>query len=597
MTNSKSVKNTSSWRLYFVFTVIIALLGVTVWKILDLQIINNDFLQLQGNARTVRNEVIDAHRGIIMDRNGEPLAVSTPVQSLWLNPKEILQYPQQWQKLATALEKLDINAEVLKSRVMANADKEFMYIKRHMVPSEARQILDLGIAGVYSREEYKRYYPLGEVAVHVVGLADADDVGQEGLELAYDDWLQGVPGTKQVLKDRRGGIIRDVKTMEVAQPGKNLQLSIDSRIQFLAYKALKEAVTKRRAVAGTAVVLDVATGEVLAMVNQPSYNPNNRASLNEGELRNRAIVDLLEPGSTVKPFTITAALESGLFDLNSIIDTNPGYVRVDGKTIRDPINYKEVTLEKIITKSSQVGASKIGLAIGQEPMLDVLSRVGFGHAIGTGFPGESSGVLPNRERWSKADIASMAYGYGFQVSPLQLAQAYLQNGITLRHKGYLVIANHGIKKPVSLLKVDGPVHGERVIEESITREIISMMETVVDKKKGGTGVRGNIPSYRVAGKTGTAWYYDVKKGGYDDENYISLFAGIVPVSNPRIVVIITIHEPKGDEYGGGQVAAPVFAKIAAGAMRILNVPPDIPEEAAKVISMNGKSESGNLWSD
>ncbi|MDT8397170.1 MAG: penicillin-binding transpeptidase domain-containing protein [Pseudomonadales bacterium] len=559
---ARNNKQEPFWRLYFVFVVILVLVGVLIWKIFSLQISNNDFLQLQGNARTVRNDVLDAHRGIIMDRNGEPLAISTPVLSLWLNPKEVLQAPERWPEFFEGIEKEGINSEIFRNRIIANASREFLYIKRRIPPADAQKILDLKIPGVYSREEYRRYYPLGEVAAHIVGLTDADDAGQEGLELSYDDWLKGKPGSKQVLKDRRGGIIRDVKTIAVAEPGNNLELSIDSRIQTLTYKALKEEVTRRRAKSGTAIVLDAVTGEVLAMASQPSYNPNNRATVNKGEMRNRAIVDLLEPGSTVKTFTVTAALESGLFDTSSIIDTNPGSIRIDRTTIRDPVNYGLVSLEKIITKSSQVGASRLGLGMGEVPMLDVLSRVGFGQPIGSGFPGEASGILPSHERWSKADIASMAYGYGFQVSPLQLAQAYM------------IYANGGIKKPVSFLKHTQAVSGQRVVDEKIVRDVVSMLETVVDPKKGGTGTRAYLPFYRVAGKTGTAWYYDVAKGGYDNQKYISLFAGFIPVTEPRIVVVVTINEPQGEEYGGGQIAAPVFARIAAGAMRILNVPPD-----------------------
>ncbi len=557
------------WRLCLVSTAAITLLGVVSWKLLDLQVINNEVLQEQGNKRTVRNDVIIAHRGNIMDRNGQALAISTPVQSLWLNPREIIANPEAWNTLAAALASIEINTDVLWNRVQDNAEREFLYIKRRLPPAEVQSILDLKIRGVYSQEEYKRFYPLGEVAVHVVGLTNSDDVGQEGLELAYEDWLQGKPGSKQVLKDRRGGIIREVKINSVAEPGNDLVLSIDSRIQFLAYKALKEEVTRRYAKAGTAVVLNVETGEVLAMVSQPSYNPNNRISLDDNEMRNRAIVDLLEPGSTVKPFTITAALESGLFDTNSIIDTNPGYIQVDGSTKKDPVNYKEVDLKKIITKSSQVGAIKLGLAMGEAPMLDVLSRVGFGAAIGTGFPGEATGVLPNFSRWSKSDIATLAYGYGFQVTPLQMAQAYM------------IYANEGIRKPVSLLKTEGPVLGERVVDAELARQVNSMLETVVSTKLGGTGVRAAIPSYQVAGKTGTAWYYNVG-GGYDEENYNSYFAGFVPAHDPKIVAVVSIHEPKGEEYGGGQVAAPVFAKIAAGAMRILNVPPDTEEEGQAI---------------
>ena len=573
MNSASSIKKQHFLRLGLVSMAAITLLGTVSWKIVDLQVINNEVLQDQGNRRTVRNDVIVGHRGNIMDRNGQALAISTPVQSLWLNPREIIHNPQAWKTLASALESIEVNTDVLWNRIQDNAQREFLYIKRRLPPAEVQSILDLKIRGVYSQEEYKRFYPLGEVAVHLVGLTNSDDVGQEGLELAYEDWLQGKPGSKQVLKDRRGGIIREVKINSVAEPGNDLVLSIDSRIQYLAYKALKEEVTRRYAKAGTAVVLNVETGEVLAMVNQPSYNPNNRISLDDNEMRNRAIVDLLEPGSTVKPFTITAALESGLFDTSSIIDTSPGYIQVDGSTKKDPVNYKKVDLKKIITKSSQVGAIKLGLAMGEAPMLDVLARVGFGTAMGTGFPGETSGVLPSFPRWSKSDIATLAYGYGFQVTPLQMAQAYM------------IYANEGIRKPVSLLKTEGPVYGERVIDAQIARDVNAMMETVVSTKLGGTGELAAIPSYQVAGKTGTAWYYNVG-GGYDEENYNSYFAGFVPAHNPKIVAVVSIHEPKGEEYGGGRVAAPVFAKIAAGAMRILNVPPDSAVEE-KQVSMSG----------
>jgi cell division protein FtsI (penicillin-binding protein 3) len=585
VTSGNAIKKQPLWRLYFVSLAAITLLGIIIWKIFDLQVINNTVLQEQGNMRTVRNDVIAAHRGNIMDRNGQALAISTPVQSLWLNPREILPNPSSWEKLKAALPAIDINAEVLWNRVQANADREFLYIKRRLAPADARKILDLDIRGVYAQEEYMRFYPLGEVAAHVLGLTNADDVGQEGIELAYEEWLQGKPGSRQVLKDRRGGIIREVKINEMAEPGKDLVLSIDSRIQYLAYKALKEEVTRRHAKAGTATVLDVETGEVLAMVSQPSYNPNNRNSLADDAMRNRSIVDLMEPGSTVKPFTIMAALESGLFDTDSIIDTNPGYVRVDGQLKKDPVNYQEVTLEKIITKSSQVGAIKLGLAMGHDPMIDVLQRVGFGTAIGTGFPGEASGVLPSFPRWSKSDIATLAYGYGFQVTPLQIAQAYM------------IYANEGIKKPVSLLKTEGPVEGERVLDQDLVRKVNRMLETVVSKKLGGTGVRAAIPSYQVAGKTGTAWFYNVG-GGYDNENYNAYFAGFVPARNPRIVAVISIHQPQGDETGGGTVAAPAFAKIAAGAMRILNVPPDNEDSEPSQISMTSQPPAveGKPWS-
>jgi cell division protein FtsI (penicillin-binding protein 3) len=551
------------WRLSLVFIMIFALLSIIGWKIIDLQVLNNTVLQEQGDARTVRNDVIVANRGNIVDRNGDPLAISSPVLSLWVNPKEVLQHPEQKSELAAAMFAIDVDPELINKRIVDNAQREFLYVKRMMPPAEAEAVLAMNIKGIYAKEEYKRFYPMGEAAVHIVGMTNADDAGQEGMELAYDDWLSGIPGSKQVLKDRLGGIIREVKVNAEAEPGNDLMLSIDSRLQYIAYKTLKEAVAFRGASAGTATILDANTGEVLAMVSQPSYNPNNLSSLDDGELPNRAMVHRLEPGSTMKAFTMTAALESGLFDTNTIVETSPGYVMVDGKAIKDPVDYGPANLARIIAKSSQVGASKVGLAIGEQAMVSVLARVGFGQSLGTGFPGEETGVLPSFARWSKRDIANLAFGYGFQVTPLQLAQAYA------------IFANRGIRKPVSLLKVDEPAAGTRVIDADLAETIVGMLKGVVSKEMGGTGVAANIPLYQVAGKTGTTWFYEQGKG-YDDDNYISWFAGFVPADNPRIVAVISIHQPQGKDYGGGAVAAPVFSQIASGAMRVLNVPPEAP---------------------
>ena len=557
------------WRLIFVFTVIAALLIVIGWKVADLQVLNNDVLQREGDARTLRNEAIVATRGNIVDRNGEPLAISTPVSTLWLNPKEALESPEQGPLLAEAFTRLGLDAEQMRQRILDNASREFMYVKRRIPPAEAQAILDLKLKGMYAQEEYKRFYPMGEAAVHLVGLTNNDEVGQEGLELAYEDWLKGTQGTRQVIKDRIGRLVRDMGVTATAVPGNDLKLSIDSRLQYLAYKVLKENVALRHAKSGTATVLDARTGEVLAMVNVPSWNPNNRASMNINGLANRAMVDLLEPGSTVKTFTVTAALESGKFDTNSIIDTSPGRVVVDGRTLRDAANYGPSTLARIMAKSSNVGASKIGLELGHEPMLDVLKRVGFGQNIGTGFPGETSGVLPSPARWSRGETASLAYGYGFQVTPLQLAQAYL------------IYANRGIRKPVSLLKVDGAVNGYRVIDADITEKVIGMMKGVVSKEMGGTGVAANIPSYHVAGKSGTTWLY-VPGKGYDNKNFIAHFAGMAPVDDPRVVIVVSVTEPQGKSVGGGVVSGTVFSQIAAGAMRILDVPPELPESTTVV---------------
>jgi cell division protein FtsI (penicillin-binding protein 3) len=562
-------KHQPIWRLHLVHLVLGSLVGVICWKVADLQVLNNDVLQREGDARTVRNDPIIATRGNIVDRNGEPLAISTPVLSLWVNPKEVLSHAEQWPQLADALAGLGLDADDMRKRITQAASREFLYVKRRLPPAEAQAVLDLGLAGIYAREEYKRFYPMGEAAAHLVGLTNNDEVGQEGLELAYEETLRGIPGSKRVLKDRLGRIVREVGVNAVAQPGKDLVLSIDSRLQYLAYKALKEAVSLRSASAGTATVLDVATGEVLAMVSQPSYNPNNRSTMTDAGKRNRVMTDVLEPGSTTKTFTVTAALESGMFTPESIIETSPGVVRVDrNKIVEDPVNYGPSTLERILYKSSQVGATKLAMAMGPEPILSVLKRVGFGESLYTSFPGEASGALPLRDRWRATEIATLGYGYGYQVTPMQLARAYS------------IYANRGIAKPVSLLRVDSPVPGERVIDADIADTVVNMLRSVVSKEVGGTGVRAAIPSYDVAGKTGTTWFYDVSGGGYDSSNYISHFAGMVPVENPRIVIVVSVQRPQGKETGGGQVAAPVFAQIAAGAMRILNVLPDVPEDAA-----------------
>jgi len=553
--------------------VIVALLGIIAWKVVDLQVLNNTVLKREGDARTVRNDVIVATRGNIVDRNGEPLAISTPVQSLWLNPKEVLNHPEQAESLSSALAAIDINPEYFMQRIAESASREFMYIKRRMPPAEAQAFLGLGLDGVYAQEEYKRYYPMGEAAVHVVGITNADDVGQEGLELAYEDVLKGTPGSRQVLKDRLGRIIREVKLNASAEPGQDVMLAMDSRLQYVAYRALKEAVAQRQAVAGTATVLDVATGEILAMVSQPSYNPNNRSTLTSNAQKNRVMVDLMEPGSTAKTFAVTAALETGLFDSASIVDTSPGWFRVGRMTVKDPVNYGQSDLERILAKSSQVGASKLALAMGEAPMLDVLARVGFGENPGTGFPGETTGVLPTRSRWSKEEVATLAYGYGFQVTPLQLARAYL------------VYANDGVLKPVTFLKQDKPVQGEQVIDRELAHTVAGMLKAVVSEQAGGTGIRANIPSYQVVGKSGTTWFYDVKQGAYDTSNFVSHFAGFVPAEDPEVVIVVSIQQPQGDEYGGGQVAAPVFSEIAEGAMRILGVTPDKPEEALSGIAL------------
>ncbi|MBL6904682.1 MAG: penicillin-binding protein 2 [Gammaproteobacteria bacterium] len=573
MSNAKIASFTQQWRLYLVLFVMFLCVVAIGWKVSALHIIERDFLQSQGDARTIRTVPLVANRGVITDRNGEPLAVSSPVKSIWVNPQEIGNKPSQIQRLAMELQ-LDVTS--LQEAIVRNARREFLYVKRRLAPAEAERVLALDIDGVYDQQEYQRFYPQGEVAAHLVGFSNVDDVGQEGLELTYDEWLQGVPGRRQVIKDRRGHIIEELNTIQTAQPGKNLELSIDFRLQSLAYKELKEEFITRRAKSASIVVLDVDTGEVLAMANQPSYNPHNRGNLTDfSVLRNRAITDVFEPGSPIKAFTVTAALESGSYVPDTVIETGPGWMMVEGKEVQDILNYGTLDLTRVITKSSNIGASKIAFDIGAEAIRNVLERVGMGQVSGTGFPGEQGGVLPNHRRWSRIETATFSFGYGLSTTALQLAQAYS------------VIADDGIRKPVSLLKLDEAglqaLPREQVIDKAISNQVLAMLETVVDPARGGSARDARVPFYKVAGKTGTV--HVVGEFGYEENVHNSLFVGVAPASDPKLVIVVIVYEPKGDEHYGGQVAAPVFSRVASGAMRILNIAPDnLPEEQSKELS-------------
>ena len=554
------------WRVHLILLAMFACVLVIAWKVGMLHIAERDFLQDQGDARTIRTVPLVANRGLITDRNGEPLAVSTPVQSIWVDPRKIARDSETIRILARQLE---LNESVLEQNINSKSNLEFLYLKRRLSPAEAKRVLNLNLEGVYSQQEYQRFYPQGEVTAHLIGFSNVDDIGQEGLELTYDEWLRGVPGKRQVMKDRRGNIIEELNTIQTAQPGKSLELSIDFRIQNIAYRELKEEFITRRAKGASIVVLDVVTGEVLAMANQPSYNPHNKSGMTDfSVLRNRAITDVFEPGSTVKAFTIAAALETGLYSPGTIIETSPGWMMVSGNEVKDLFDYGTLTTAGVITKSSNVGSSKIALDIGAEPIRDVMARVGFGEVLGTGFPGERSGVLPNPRKWGRHVTATFSFGYGLSATALQLANAYS------------VLADNGIRKPASLLKLSDQaikdVRREKVIEAEITSEVRKMLRTVVDASSGGSALEANVPFYSVAGKTGTA--HVVGEAGYEENLHNSMFVGMLPASDPRIVIVVVINEPKGDEHYGGQVAAPVFSRVAAGAMRILNISPDATRE-------------------
>lgn len=545
------------WRLHAVLGLLSVLLCLLVWRLLTLQVLDTErgyeFLQGQGDARTNRTEVIPAHRGQILDRNGEPLAISTPVVSIWANPREAGAARERWPELAR---QLGVKVGDLDNK-LAYHGRQFIYLRRHLPPQEADAVLALKIPGVYGQREYRRFYPAGEVTAHLLGFTDIDDRGQEGIELAYNDYLSGKPGSKRVLKDLTGKVIREIDAPQPARPGHDLTLSIDLRLQYLAYRELREALQQMGASAGSVVMLDSHTGEVLAMANQPSFNPNNRSRVSASMMRNRAMIDLIEPGSTMKPLTMVAALESGKYTPTTPVDASPGYIVVDGKVLKDPVNYGPINVTRIITKSSQVGMTRVALTLDEKAVVNVFQRFGLGNGTETGFPGEQHGLLPMRNRWSDIERANFAFGYGLQVTPLQLARAYG------------VFASSGRLAPVSLLRRDEPAKGEQVIAAGVAQQVVDMLKTVVGPE--GTGKRARIPAYTVAGKTGTV--HKVGAHGYEDR-YHSLFVGFAPASAPRIVTVVVVDDASLGRYHGGDVAAPVFGKVVGGAMRLLSVAPD-----------------------
>ena len=565
--DSRTLK-VARWRFYSVALAMTAATLALIWHVASLQVLPDtdkgfEFLQNQGQSRTLRTEPITAYRGVITDRNGEPLAVSTPVASLWANPKVLLQAPQRWAELSQAL---GWNKAELESRLARYSSREFMYLQRHLPPQAAETILALDIPGVYSQTEYRRYYPAGDVTAHLVGMTDIDDRGQEGMELAYDAWLSGENGAKEVLKDLHGRTVKELQLIKSARSGQSLTLSIDLRLQYLAHRELKNAVEESGARAGSLVILDVVTGEVLAMANQPSYNPNDRSHAKGAALRNRAITDVYEPGSTMKPLAVMAALESGKFKPNDVINTSPGYIQVGSKTLKDLHDYGTLDLSMVIAKSSQVGMTKLALELEPHIIRDMYARLGIGQTTGTGFPGEGSGLLPAHARWRPIQRATLAYGYGMNVTVLQLAQAYS------------VIASGGLKRPVSLLRVDSEAAAERVVAEHYTQDIVTMLKRAATE---GTATRARAISYTVAGKTGTV--HKVGAHGYEEKRYMSSFAGMAPADNPRIVAVVVIDEPDASKYFGGLVAAPVFSKVAEGALRMMQIPPQ-PLVPPKLVS-------------
>jgi len=543
------------WRSTLVFVLVVLGAAGLAARAVELQLLDHGFLAKQGDDRSMRVVKIAAHRGAITDRNGEPLAMSTPVDSIWVNPQEINDSIDQLPKLAKALQQ---DPQSLARRVTSNLDREFLYLVRHMPPEQAAYVKSLGIPGVYSLREYRRFYPAGEVSGHVVGFTTIDDQGQEGLELGYDQLLNGEDGAKRVLQDLYGHSVENVESIRAPRPGRDLATSIDLRIQYLAYRELKFAMKEYQARAGSVIVIDCDTGEVLAMVNQPSYNPNDREQYKPDLYRNRAATDIFEPGSSIKPFIIAAALASGQYRPDSVVDTSPGVLKVGTKVFEDEHNLGLIDLATVLAKSSNVGAAKIALSLKPEQIWTTLTGLGFGQVTGSDYPGESAGMLSHYSHWRPIGIATMSHGYGISVTPLQLAHAYA------------TIGAGGIRRPISFEKLSGPVAGERVMDAKVANSLVQLMEQVVTS--GGTGKRAAVVGYRVAGKTGTAWKSFA--GGYSTDKYMATFAGLVPASHPKLATVIVIDEPSGNLFMAADVAAPVFSNILSGALRLMDIAPD-----------------------
>ena len=556
MASSNSQPSTSTWRYYVVLGIVVLIYLVLLARTAYIQVVEPDMLKSQGDKRSLRAMKNTVQRGTILDRNGEKLAISVPVETVWVDPKTIMQknalsMKKHWQALADVLGQ-DLNN--LTEKVAQKPNKRFVYIARQVSPVVGKYIKDLRIPGVYLRKESKRFYPSGEISAHVVGFTDLDDQGIEGVERVYDKLLTGKGGIKRYRKDAKGNKI-EILSVEKSEQAKNITLTIDQRIQAIAYKELKGAVQAFKASSGSVVVVNAQSGEILAMVNSPSYNPNNRRNTAMHRFRNRAITDFYEPGSTMKPLTALSALEFGSVKPTSVINTSPGWMRLGGRRVSDPINRGKLSIEEILIHSSNMGTTKLALSVPKDFLLDRFFDAGFGTKTGTDLIGESVGIMHDRQRWSEFELATLSWGYGLALTPLQLARFYA------------TLANGGVKNELSIVKGIDKAPGERIYTAKNTLAVVNMLEGVVNEHVPNAVVRG----YRVGGKTGTA--FKAAAGGYGND-YVGLFAGIAPISNPELVVVVVINEPGGDLYHGGEVAAPVFSRVMKGALQVLNINPD-----------------------
>lgn len=569
-TNKNLELRLQSWRAWVVLGSLIGLFGLLIGRAAYLQGYKEEFLREQGEARYSRRLVLEANRGVITDRNGEALAVSAPAPSIWASPSAMEELtPAQWTRLAEEL-KLPV-AEIQKK--LADKNRDFVYIKRQMSPESAERVLQLNIPGIFKQSEYRRYYPDGEVMAHVIGFTSIDNKGQEGFELTRDAMLSGKPGSRQVIRDRRGYIVEDVTSIEKPRDGQTLALSIDRKLQYLAFRELKKAVEQHNAKGGGVVVLDARTGEVLALANMPSYNPNNRAKLDPASRRNRALTDTYEPGSTMKPFTAAAAIDAGKVNPKSVIQTAPGVMQIGPARITDAHPHGALSVEQIIQVSSNVGSAKMQLMLDREYLWKYYDSLGIGQPPHSGFPGEASGRLRPWKHWVPIDQATMAYGHGLSVSLMQIARAYQ------------VFASKGELRPITFQKLVAPLPGKQVLSEETALAVRHMLEMVT--QPGGTAKRAQVLGYRVGGKTGTAHKLE---GGRYVNKYVGSFVGIAPISDPRIVVAVMIDEPSAGKYYGGEVAAPVFSQVVAGALRLLGAPPDAPVTSTGLLDASPETE-------
>ncbi|GAA5218905.1 penicillin-binding transpeptidase domain-containing protein [Corallincola platygyrae] len=564
-----------AWRFYCVIGAVLLLFVALISRAAYIQVLEPDRLRLEGDMRSLRTKTETVQRSLITDRNGVELAVSVPVEAVWVDPKILfekdgLSMTRRWEALC---EVLDLDFDTVMARMEKSKGKRFVYLQRQLSPAMSSYVKNLKIPGVYLKPESRRFYPAGEVTAHLIGFTDIDDRGLEGLERSYDQWLTGTDGKRKVRKDRGGRVIESIEVLEEAQKPQDLVLSIDQRIQALAYQELKKATEYHRATSGSVVVLDVKTGEVLAMVNTPSYNPNNRKGLKNHRTRNRAVTDTFEPGSSVKPLAVISALDAGAVDSDAVVDTSPGWMRLGGRQVRDSRNYGEMSLATILQKSSNVGVSKLALSVPIEQFLGTFYSLGFGSDTGLGLPGESTGVIHERRRWSDFEVATLSFGYGITVTPLQLAQAYA------------VLGSGGQMHPLSIIKVDEPLPAKQVLEPQVARDVLTMLHSVTEE--GGTGLSARVPGYMVAGKTGTS--RKAVAGGYGDD-YVASFAGVAPLTDPRLAIAVVVNEPAGDRYYGGDVAAPVFGQVMAGALRMMNIAPDDVGDSRIAAISGGKAD-------